>query len=98
MKIIQNDGKLWASELSKNIFSLGLSQEHFNAMGVVWVFVPSGLDELKTGDPLAHYESNKGLGSLRAPFPCTVLRWNNDLLDTPDKITPDQHLVTVRAT
>src|SRR5688572_7732481 len=93
--IISPDGKLWIKKTDDTIFEVGITQEHANATGLIWVLIPRYVTTIVNGEIVAHYESNKGLGSFRVPLTGTI-EWNDPLIDTPDRITPDQWLFKVR--
>ncbi|ALV22786.1 MULTISPECIES: glycine cleavage system protein H [Carnobacterium] len=88
MKYSENG--LWILKDGSN-YRIGLSEKGQDDLGeVMFVEVPSDLNEVATGDNLIGVEGAKAVTELTAPFSGKVSRFNEALADDPEKLnSPD---------
>jgi glycine cleavage system H lipoate-binding protein len=95
VKVVSFDGKFWLEE-TDGLVAVGLTEEFFNQIGVLWSFIPRGdRVALEEGQIFANVESSKRLAPFRSPVAGTISKWSEKLA-RPDQLTAADWLVLIK--
>lgn len=79
----------------EGLFEIYLTAEALKHYGTIWTLIPRAGKILKKGKPFANIEARCTLTCLRSPMDGHIVKWNQDMLRTPDLIDEATCLLTV---
>jgi glycine cleavage system H lipoate-binding protein len=97
MRTFSSNNRFWI-EAQDGRARVGLTAAYLAKVGTVWTFAKRDKAKLVEGAPFANMETSRHLVTLRSPVNGTVEEWGKELEDTPEAITEDTWLMTVRLT